>query len=110
MPRTTKTGNLRKLCDCARQKDCAHPWYVDFQTRGRRYRANLDKLSGKHLVDFTDAKAEAMRAIVAWQNGRNPHELQPEDQPTLARLIEAYRARAGAPDSEKYHEAVINVA
>jgi len=28
MPAQSKTGNVKKLCDCARWA-CSHPWYVD---------------------------------------------------------------------------------
>ena len=33
MPRHSDTGNVKKLCGCARGKrwSCSHPWYVDFK-------------------------------------------------------------------------------
>jgi integrase len=90
MPRKSDTDNVRKLCHCAKWKQCAHPWYVDFQTGRRRYRPNLDKLIGRHALDFPEAKAEARRAIVAWQDGRTAADLLPCDRPTVAALLEAY--------------------
>jgi hypothetical protein len=24
-------GNVKKICGCAKWKECAHPWYVDFR-------------------------------------------------------------------------------
>ncbi len=52
MPRHSDTGNVKKLCGCARGKrwSCSHPWYVDVKapkdhaTRSNeRYRRNLDE-------------------------------------------------------------------
>lgn len=101
MPRTSKDGNVGKICGCVRWKECAHPWYVHHQAKGRRFRRNLDNLIGKHCVDIAAARAEARRAIVAWTDGRDPRDVQPGDRPTLAQLLEAYRKRPGASAAEE---------
>lgn len=90
MPKKSKTDNLRKICGCAKWKTCAHPWYLDFQVRGERCQRSLDKIVGRHPVDFVDAKDEAHRAIKALREGRDPSGLVPDDQPTLAQLLDAF--------------------
>jgi integrase len=90
MPRKSDTDNVRKRCDCAKWKTCAHPWYLDYQRDGVRYRDNLDKLIDRHAADFTAAKDEARRAIVAKLEGRDPRGLVPADDPTLAEVLTAY--------------------
>src|SRR6187402_201213 len=90
MPRQSRSENVRKLCDCAKWKTCAHPWYLDYQRDGVRYRDNLDKLIGRHAADFTAAKDEARRAIVAKLEGRDPRGLVPADDPTVAAILTAY--------------------
>src|SRR5687767_10009820 len=90
MPRKSATDNVRKLCACAKWKTCAHPWYLDYQRDNVRYRDNLDKLIGRHAADFTRAKDEARRAIVAKLEGRDPAGLVPADDPTLAELLAEY--------------------
>ena len=72
MPRKSQTENVRKICGCKQWKTCAHPWYLDFQRDNIRYRDNLDQLIGRHAPDFTAAKDEARRAIVAKLEGRDP--------------------------------------
>lgn len=97
MPRRSDTGNVRKICDCAKWKECAHAWYVDFKAPkfdpvrpNERYRKNLDVLIGRHASDLRDAQAEARRAIVAWQTGRDPKGLVPSDDPTLTQMLAAF--------------------
>ena len=90
MPRKSKTDNVRKICGCTPWKTCAHPWYLDFQRRNVRYRDNLDQLIGRHAPDFTAAKDEARRAIVAKLEGRDPKGLLPSDDPTVATLLAEY--------------------
>ena len=90
MARRSRTDNVRKICGCAKWKTCAHPWYLDYQRDSVRYRDNLDKLIGRHPIDFAAAKDEARRAIVAKQDGRDPKGLVPSDDPTLAALLGAY--------------------
>lgn len=92
MPKNSQTGNVRKICGCLNWKACAHPWYLDYQRAKVRYRDNLDKLIGFHAKDFKEAKNEARRAIVAKLNGRDPKQLQPADDPTLAQLLVEYNA------------------
>jgi hypothetical protein len=89
MPSESKTGHVRKRCDCAKWKECTHAWYVDCQDGKRRYRPNLDRLIGRHAVDFAEAKREAERAIEAWKDGRCAADLLPSDRPTLAKLLTA---------------------
>jgi integrase len=90
MPRASRSENVRKLCGCAKWKICTHPWYIDFQIGARRYRPNLDKLIRRHAPAFTEAKAEARRAIQAWLNGRDAADLLPSDRATLAAILDAY--------------------
>ena len=99
MPRKSETDNVRKICGCATWKTCTHPWYLDFQQRGVRHRENLDLLIGRHAIDFTEAKDEARRAIVARLDGYDPRLAQAirlmeahVDQPLT---IEALAKRAG---------------
>ena len=90
MPAKSKTENVRKICACKKWKLCSHAWYLDYQRDGVRYRDNLDRLIGRHPVDFTEAKDEARRAIVAKLNGRDPKDLQPSDDPTVHALLTEY--------------------
>src|SRR5437879_2153745 len=102
MSHHSTTGNVTKFCGCVKWKECAHPWYVDFQEGQHRYRRSLDALLERHPVDFAEARAEARRAIVTWR-GR----LLPGDRPTLGELMTDYGRREGAPAAEKYHVDVI---
>lgn len=105
MARTSKTDHVKKICGCAKWKDCAHPWYVDYRegkeigphgkVREKGIRCRLSKLVGREPVDYLEAKAEARRAILAWQEGRDATNLLPCDAPTLATLLDAYAARPG---------------
>jgi integrase len=90
MPRRSETDNVRKICGCAKWKTCAHPWYLDYQRDKVRFRDNLDRLTGRHAADFTEAKDEARRAIVAKLEGRDPKGLVPSDDPTIAQLLAEY--------------------
>jgi len=90
MPRQSQTDNVTKVCKCVKWKVCAHPWYLDYQRDQIRYRDNLDKLIGRHAVDFTAAKDEARRAILAKLEGRDPKGLIPDDDPTVAELLAGY--------------------
>lgn len=100
MPRRSKSDNVRKICGCAKWKACAHPWYLDYQRDNVRYRDNLDQLTGRHAADFTAAKDEARRAIVAKLEGRDPRDLQPSDDPTVAQVMEDYGKRQDAGPRE----------
>ena len=106
MPRKSQTGNVRKVCGCSQWKTCVHPWYLDFQQRGVRYRENLDVLTGRHAADFTLAKDEARRAIVAKLDGRDPKGIIPEDDPTLAAMLAEYLRER--PRKDQYQAKVIN--
>lgn len=101
MPRRSATGNVRKICGCAKWKMCAHPWYLDFQKKKVRYRDNLDALIDRHPADFTEAKDEARRAIVAKLEGRDPRELQASDCPTVAQVLADYGQRQDAGPRER---------
>lgn len=90
MPTHSKTDNVRKRCECATWKTCAHPWYLDFQQHKIRFRDNLDLLIDHHCADFTEAKNEARRAIVAKLEGRDPKGIVPSDDPTIAELLAEY--------------------
>jgi integrase len=118
MARHSATDNVRKICGCVKWRTCAHPWYVSYREgketdpktgklRERGLRRQLAPLVGREPTDYADAVAEARRAIVAWKDGRNPHDLLPGDQPTLSALMAEYGRRAYASASEKYHVAVI---
>jgi len=90
MPRKSQTDNVRKICGCTQWKTCGCAWYLDFQRDNVRYRDNLDQLIGRHAPDFTAAKDEARRAIVAKLEGRDPKGLLPADDPTVAVLLAEY--------------------
>jgi integrase len=90
MPPRSSTDNVRKICTCVKWKTCSHPWYLDYQREGVRYRDNLDKLIGRHAKDFNAAKDEARRAIIAKQEGRDPRGLVPADDPTLEQMLTQY--------------------
>ena len=90
MPRKSETENVRKICGCAKWKTCSHPWYLDYQRDKQRFRDNLDKLTGRHAKDFSEAKDEARRAIVAKLEGHDPSRIVPQDDPTLAGLLAEY--------------------
>src|SRR5215510_3529815 len=92
MPRLSRTGNVRKICGCKGWTTCKHPWYLDYQRKGVRFRDNLDTLIGRHAPDFSTAKDEAHRAITAKLNGRDPKKLQPNDDPTVEQLLKEYDA------------------
>jgi integrase len=94
-----------------------HPWYVDYKAPkdhksrpNERYRKNLDAMIGRHAADLREAQGEARRAIVAWLDGRDPGELQPEDRPTLAQVIEAYQRRPGASSTANVRYQVATIA
>lgn len=117
MARPSKHDHVRKRCGCTKWKDCKHPWYVYYhegrevgptgKARKRGLRNQLAALVGREPVDFADAKAEARRAIIAWQTGRNAADVLPDDAPTLAQLLRSYGQRPGAPPTEKYQVAPI---
>lgn len=111
MPRRSATHNVRKICGCAKWKECAHPWYVHYREgkelaptgkiRERGLRRKLADLVGREPVDYADAKAEARRAIVAWQAGRDPRGPLPSDDVTLTQLLTAYTAER--PQRDRWH-------
>lgn len=110
MPRHSETGNVRKFCVCPRGRrfSCPHPWFTDYSAPsrhplrgGQRFRRNLDAIAEFHPSNLAEAKTEARRAIDAWLAGRDPHELQPSDRPTLAHTLDAYHARPDAPVRER---------
>lgn len=117
MPRQSRTGNVRKLCDCAKWRECSHPWFVHYREgkelgpagkmRERGLRRKLADLVGREPVDFRDAKTEAQRAIVAWKNGRDARELLPGDSPTLATVLDAYGQRPGGAAMDRYQRGPI---
>jgi integrase len=108
MARQSESGHVRKICGCTKWKECSHPWYVSYREGKREtkngtvredgIRGKLSKYVGREPVDFADAKAEARRAIVAWQDGRDARTLLPGDVPTLTQVLDGYAARpVGAP-------------
>lgn len=104
MPRQSDTGNVKKRCACGRKKwsTCAHPWHVDYKApkdHAKRPNGRLRKiLTGPtdQVLTLADAKIEARRAIIVWLDGRDPDTIQPEDRPTLARVLEEYGKRPDA--------------
>ena len=101
MARRSKSGNVRKRCDCKGWKACTHPWEIEYEETAddgarRRLRGRLVDLTGREPADFAEARAEARRAIVAWQQGRDAHDLLPGDAVTIAALLAGYAARPGA--------------
>ena len=108
MPFQSDTGNVYKQCGCRRWKECGHSWYVAYQKGKRRFRPCLDTLIGRHCVDFTEARAEARRAIVAWENGLDASQVLPTDRATLATLMEEYGKRPEAGAGEWYHVRIVN--
>jgi integrase len=117
MPRKSATDNVRKVCGCVKWKECAHPWYVWYREgkelgpngklRARRLRRKLAELVGREPVDFADAKTEARRAIVAWQDGRDARELLAEDAPTLAAVLDAYGHRPNGSPIDRFQRGPI---
>jgi hypothetical protein len=106
MPRKSQTDNVRKVCGCATWKTCTHQWYLDFQQRGVRHRENLDLLIGRHAADFTEAKDEARRAIVARLDGYDPKGIVPADDPPLSQPLNEYQRER--PRKDPYQARVIN--
>lgn len=108
MARQSETGHVRKICGCVKWKDCKHPWYISYR-QGKRetkngtvredgIRGKLAKFVGREPTDYSDAKAEALRAIVAWKDGRDARTLLPGDAPTLTQVLDHYAQRPdGAP-------------
>ncbi len=118
MPRKSPTDNVRKVCGCAKWKECSHPWYVFYREgsevdpetgkrRERGLRCKLAPLVGREPIDFADAKAEARRAIVAWRDGRDARELLPDDAPTIAAILDAYGRRPGGAPVDRYQRGPI---
>jgi hypothetical protein len=108
MARPSRTDHVKKICGCAKWRECTHAWFIDYRegkeigpagkVRERGVRCKLSTLVGREPVDFADAKAEARRAIVAWKDGRDARELLPGDAPTLAVVLDDYSARPnGSP-------------
>jgi integrase len=103
--RQSKTDHVRKICGCAKWKECAHPWYVDYREgydvdaagrrRRRGLRCKLAPLVGREPADFADARAEARRAIVAWKDGRDARQPVPGDALSVVALIDEYGQRPG---------------
>ena len=66
MPRASHTGNVRKICGCAKWKDCSHPFYVWYRApkgtgkphAGEALRRPIEKLVGRKPIDYADAKGE----------------------------------------------------
>jgi len=112
MPRQSKHDHVKKICACTKWKECKHPWYVHYREgkeigpngkpRERGLRCRLQPLVGREPKDFADAKAEARRAIIAWQTGRDAADVLPEDAPTLAQVLRSYSQRQNVPPTEKY--------
>jgi hypothetical protein len=92
MAPSSTTGHVKKVCGCAKWKDCAHPWYVTYRERkdagaGGKVRepglrCKLAPLVGREPGDFADAKMEARRAIVARKDCRDARKLLAGDAPT----------------------------
>jgi integrase len=112
MARQSQTGNVRKICGCAKWKACAHPWYVwyregkelgpDGQVRERALRCKLAPLVGREPVDYADAKDEARRAIVAWKEGRDARDLLPMDAPTVTAILDGYGSRLNGSPIDRF--------
>ena len=106
MARPSRTDHVKKICGCAKWKECTHAWYVDYREGSgketRALRCKLEPLVGREPVDFGDAKAEARRAIIAWKDGRDARELLPGDSPTIAAVLEAYGQRPDGSPIDKY--------
>ncbi len=113
MPRQSKTDHVRKRCDCVKWKECTHPWWVWYREgkevsattgkiREKGLRKPLAALVGREPKDFGDAKAEARRAIVAWQDGLDARALIPGDTPTLATVLDEYGKRPNGAPIDRY--------
>ncbi len=117
MARSSKTDHVKKICGCAKWKECAHPWYVYYRegkefgpngkVREKGIRCRLSKLVGREPIDYAEAKAEARRAIVAWKDGRDATNLLPGDAPTLAAVLDSYGERPGGAAITKYQRKAI---
>lgn len=118
MARKSRTDNVRKICGCAKWKECAHPWYVNYRegkeldpaagkVRERGLRAKLEPLVGREPVDFADAKAEARRAITAWKDGLDARTLLPGDPATVATVLDEYGKRPNGAAIDRYQRGPI---
>src|SRR5262249_44792667 len=104
---------------CAKWKDCAHPWHVDYREgwfvdadgkrRRRGLRCKLAPLIGREPRDYADAKAEARRAIVAWKDQRldDLKGLLPGDCPTLAAMLDEYSKRPDGSPMDRFQRGPI---
>jgi hypothetical protein len=116
MARQSKTDNVRKICGCAKWKECAHPWYVwyregkelvDGKVRERGLRQKRATLVGREPKDYADAKAEARRAIVAWKDGRDARSVLPCDAPTLEMVLDDYGKRPNGSPIDRFQRGPI---
>lgn len=108
MARISKTQNVRKRCSCTKWKECSHPWYIRHKDKTRgALRGRLVDLVGREPLDFSDATAEARRAIVAWTDGRDARALVPGDAPTVTQLLEAYAERPHGSTPDPYQQGLI---
>jgi integrase len=105
MPRQSPTDNVRKICHCAKRRECKHPWYVWYREGGRSLRKKLADLVGREPVDFADAKNEARRAIVAWRDGRDARDLLPGDAPTVTQILDGYADRRDGGPIDRFQRA-----
>jgi len=106
MARPSKHDHVKKICDCAKWKECAHPWYVDYRKGEGKgapvLRKKLAPLVGREPKDFADAKLETRRAIVAWEDGLDATQLIPGDTPTVAKVLDDYGARPNGTPIDRY--------
>ena len=63
---------LRKRCRCPRRawtNGCPHSWHYKFKWNGRRFRAALDDVLGRHVGGKTEALKEVERIYDAVRDG-----------------------------------------
>jgi hypothetical protein len=101
MPRQSETGNVTKICGCAKWKEYAHPWYVDYRegkeidpqtgkVRERGLRKRLGPLVGRYTRFALCASCSPCDSVRLRCRGANA---RPRGIPTSAQDLAFARVR-----------------
>lgn len=87
-------NGLYKRCECAKRTwpKCSHGWHFAFKWKGARHRFSLDRHTGKHVDNKTDAEAIAGKLRDAIREGKLGQPA-PLDDMTLRQLADIYVER-----------------